>query len=97
MLLLPCFLNMADMSKFSFLATGSFHFEGIAAQVNVMQCCRLSMNITQKVSLKIYVPPLQFGGGLNPSFFMIWEGLAHPSPYVEPPMGQLKLLSRPTT
>ena len=43
MLLLPCFLNMADMSKFPFLATGrpSCHFGGIAAQVNVMQCCRL--------------------------------------------------------
>src|SRR6218665_1837980 len=42
----------------------------------------------------MYVPPWQFEG-LNPSFFMICEGLAHPSPYVEPPLGQLKLLSRP--
>src|SRR6218665_1050057 len=33
---------------------------------------------------------------LMSSFFMIWQGLAHPSPYVEPPLGQLKLLSRPT-
>jgi len=32
---------MADMSKFSLLATGSCHFGGIAAQVNVMQYCRL--------------------------------------------------------
>ena len=35
---------------------------------------------------------------LMSSFFMIWNGLAHPSPYVgqEPPTGQLKLLRRPT-
>src|SRR6218665_1779678 len=25
-------------------------------------------------------------GGLNPSFFVIWGGLAPPSPYVEPPL-----------
>jgi len=29
MLLLPCFLNMADMSKFPFLSTGNFYFGGI--------------------------------------------------------------------
>src|SRR6218665_1498979 len=35
---------------------------------------------------KNYVRPLEFGG-LNPSFFVIWErGLAPPSPYVEPPL-----------
>src|SRR6218665_2474152 len=89
MLLLPCFLNMADMSKFPFLATGSCHFGGI-----VMQCCRLLDEYYPENVIKIYVPPLQFGR-LNPSFFMIWEGLAHPSPYVEPPLDQLKLLSRP--
>jgi len=30
MLLLPCFLNMADMSKFPFLSTGNFCLGGIA-------------------------------------------------------------------
>src|SRR6218665_475289 len=27
-------------------------------------------------------------GGLNPSFFVIWGGLAPPSPYVEPPLSK---------
>src|SRR6218665_1146152 len=36
---------------------------------------------------KNYVRPLEFGG-LNPSFFVIWGGLAPPSPYVEPPLLQ---------
>ena len=34
---------------------------------------------------KNYVRLLEFGG-LNPSFFVIWGGLAPPSPYVEPPL-----------
>src|SRR6218665_3172422 len=89
-------LKHADMSKFPFLATGSFQFGGIAAQVNVMQCCRLFPEYyPENVNKKMYAPPLQFWG-LNPSFFMIWESLAHPSPCVEPPLGQLKLLSRHT-
>src|SRR6218665_3269567 len=92
MLLLPCFLNMTDMSKFPIFATGSCHFGGIAAQVNVMQCCRLFREYYKANVIKKCM--LQFGG-LNPSFFMIWEDLAHLSPYVEPPLGQLKLLSRP--
>ena len=83
------------MSKFPFLATGSFHFGGIAAQVNVMQCCRLVHEYYRENVIKFFYHPCNLGG-LIPSLFMIWEGLAHPSPYVEPPLGQLKLLSRPT-
>src|SRR6218665_820027 len=30
-------------------------------------------------------------GGLNPSFFVIWGGLAPPSPYVEPPLARAVL------
>src|SRR6218665_1932810 len=95
MLLLPCFLNMADMSKFPYLATGSCHFGGIAAQVNVMQCCRLLHEYYPKNVIKKFMYHPCNLWGLNLSFFMIWEGLAHPSPYVETPLGQLKLLSRP--
>ena len=37
MLLLPCFLNMADMSKFSFLATDSFCFGGITGWLKMLE------------------------------------------------------------
>jgi len=64
---------MTDMSKFPFLATGSFTLE--ALQRRLIQCsvADFSTNrpITQKMSLKNYVPPMEFEG-LNPSFFMIW-------------------------
>ena len=86
---------MADMSKFPFLATRSFHFGGIAAQVNVMQCCRFLDEYYLENVIKKYVPPLQFGGAESLIFHNNWEGLAHPSSFVEPPLGQLKLLSRP--
>src|SRR6218665_2881805 len=36
-------------------------------------------------SKKIMYDPWNLGG-LNPSFFVIWGGLAPPSPYVEPPL-----------
>ena len=105
MLLLLCV--MADMSKFPFLATGSCQFGGIAEPVNVMQCCRLfhehyPENVIYKyiymyiyIYVYIYIYTTLAIWGLNPSFFMTWEDLDHPIPYVEPPLGQLKLLSRP--
>src|SRR6218665_2420242 len=43
-------------------------------------------------SEKNYVPPLEFGG-LNPSFFVIWGGLAPPSLYVEPPLDSIQYTS----
>src|SRR6218665_889486 len=33
-------------------------------------------------------------GGLNPSFFVFWGGLAPPSPYVEPPLLATPLFAR---
>src|SRR6218665_3933198 len=43
---------------------------------------------------KNYVPPLEFGGVLNPSFSGCFGGLAPPSPYVVPPLQSYLFLWR---
>src|SRR6218665_708189 len=42
-------------------------------------------NITHKMSLKYFVPSLEFRGAESFCFYDL-GGLAHPSPYVEPPL-----------
>src|SRR6218665_1359317 len=46
--------------------------------------CWLTKSVLQ-LKQKNYYNPWNLGG-LNPSFFVIWGGLAPPSPYVEPPL-----------
>jgi len=43
MLLSPCFLNMTDMSKFTFVATGSFCFGGITDWLKMLEIFALLM------------------------------------------------------
>jgi len=47
MLLLPCFLNMTDMSKFPFLATGSFCFGGITDGLKMLEIFAFLMYTVQ--------------------------------------------------
>ena len=58
-----------------------------------LRYCRLTKSVLQ-LEKKIMYDPWNFGGGLNPSFFMIWGGLAPPSPCVEPPLPLSKSLSK---
>src|SRR6218665_3864638 len=51
----------------------------------IIRHCRLTISQCYNSSKKIMYDPWNLGG-LNPSFFVIWGGLAPPSPYVEPPL-----------